>query len=152
MKSVTHVAIGALTYTNYLMLSGNKIDILDIPIVLTFSVLPDIDISSSKISSEKDIAKLNNISHSRSDQTSRQSNSLESAIQILCPDPFSPASPFYDFLSQRLVSPRTFGKTIIHPDRRAMAGRFCQADITRNSSLKNLIRKILLYLIINLAG
>ena len=52
MKSVTHVAIGALTYTNYLMLSGNKIDILDIPIVLTFSVLPDIDISSSKISSK----------------------------------------------------------------------------------------------------
>ena len=52
MKSVTHMAIGALTYTNYIMLSGNKIDILDIPIVLTFSVLPDIDISSSKISSK----------------------------------------------------------------------------------------------------
>lgn len=52
MKSVTHLTTGVLTYTNYILLSGNKIDILDIPIVLTFSVLPDIDISSSKISSK----------------------------------------------------------------------------------------------------
>lgn len=63
MKSVTHLVTGALTYTNYLMLSGNKIDILDIPIVLTFSVLPDIDISSSKISSKLRNIPLNLITY-----------------------------------------------------------------------------------------
>lgn len=51
MKSPTHITIGALTYANYLMLTGKNFNILDIPICLAFSVLPDIDTQHSKISS-----------------------------------------------------------------------------------------------------
>lgn len=50
MKGSTHLIIGATTYTNYLILTGKNFDILDIPICLAFSVLPDIDTESSKIS------------------------------------------------------------------------------------------------------
>ncbi|EHL11218.1 hypothetical protein HMPREF9629_00755 [Peptoanaerobacter stomatis] len=52
MKGNTHMVIGISTYANYIMLTGKKFDILDIPICLAFSVLPDIDTESSKISSK----------------------------------------------------------------------------------------------------
>lgn len=50
MKSVTHATIGMTTYVNYIILTKQSFDIVDIPICLAFSVLPDIDVHSSKIS------------------------------------------------------------------------------------------------------
>ena len=44
------------------------------------------------------------------------------------------------------------GDSKTEADWRVVVRRLRQANIARNSTLKNLIRKILLYLIINLAG
>lgn len=49
MKGITHSYIGALTYLNYSFISQNPLNPIDFSYCIAFSILPDVDLTSSKI-------------------------------------------------------------------------------------------------------